>query len=188
LIVTFSKAKSCGFVVGIGLFLALSGCGGIYKPGSVQKYDAKAGQILTNAGGAFRIGRLPANWQQQKIDWRAVLFRDSQTQATITVSSWCKSAFSDSELTSLDRELYHGLSNVHIVDTKYLKLSQFNAKRTTASGTFDGRGVFLRTYVLKLNECVFDFAYVAEPGHTGAAGDFDTMVKGFQYLKGPNLL
>lgn len=168
-----------------GLLVA---CGGIYKPGSVSGYDAAKSQIITNSGGAFRIGRLSADWQQQKTDWRAVLFRSHRTQATISISSWCKSAFSDSELKFLDRELYHGLKDAHVVDSQIVRLDGFNAKRTSARGNFDGHLVYLRTYVLKLNECVFDFAYVAEPGQIESASDFDHLVQGFEYLKGPNLM
>lgn len=174
--------------ISVLVILLCTACGAIYKPGSVRGYDPKTASVLTYGGGAFRVGVLPSNWQRESIKWKAVLFRERETQATITVSSWCKSAFSDEPLKDLDRELYHGLSKVRVLDSQTVKLAHFDARRTTAIGEFDGRAVRLRTYVLKLNECVFDFAYVTKDGRTAYQKDFDTMVLGFDYLVGPDLL
>jgi hypothetical protein len=175
-------------LISVLVVLVFSACGGIYKPGSVRGYDPKTASVLTYGGGAYRVGVLPSNWQRESIKWKAVLFRERATQATITVSSWCKSAFSDEPLKDLDRELYHGLSKVRVDDSQIVKLAHFDARRTTASGEFDGRKVWLRTYILKLNECVFDFVYVTKEGRWSGQKDFDAMVMGFDYLKGPDRL
>lgn len=159
--------------------------GGIDARGSVRSYEQG---LVTTEGGSFRVGTLPEYWQRQKIDYRAALLKNSRDGSTITISSWCKGAFDDGSLKELSEQLYSALANYRIIEERMIPLADRDARLTTARGFIDGKEVFLKTYVLKMNVCVFDFAYVSTPDGLGDIGDFDAMVAGFQYVKGPPIL
>lgn len=160
-------------------FIVATSClgGGIEKTGSVVSHHQ--GKVQTQNGGSFVIGVLPKAWQQKKIKERAILFSNVDDGASITVSSWCKSAFDDAPLTNLTEQLLIGLTDVKRLESKTSNISGHAALRTSVTGHMDGTAVYLRAYVLKTNACVFDFLYVATPDAFASADDFENLVQGF---------
>lgn len=180
------KYKFHSLLLIVLLALLLIHCfGSVDKRGSVSGYNDG---IIKTVGGNFHIGKLPENWRQKEINFRAVLFQNERTQSTITVSSWCKRAFDDGSLQTLTEQLYSGLENLKIIESHDESLDGRESRVTAARGKLDSQPVYLKTYVLKMNECVFDFLYVATPDKLSDAADFDVMVEGFSYGQGPRIL
>lgn len=167
-----------------GYFVLAISClgGGIDKTGSVVKHHQ--GKVLTQGGGSFVIGVLPKTWQQKKIKERAILFSNSEDGASITVSTWCKLAFDDAPLPILSDQLYIGLTEVKHLESANHNLAGHDALRTSASGLMDGAPVYLRSYVLKMQNCVFDFLYVSTPTVFDSVQDFENLVHGFGEFQG----
>ena len=157
--------------------------GGIDKTGTVSHYHE--GKVKTHGGGLFAIGVLPKNWQQKKIKERAILFLNKDDGASITVSSWCKSAFDDSPLLTLSDQLLLGITDIKRLETVQQSIAGRDALQTSVTGLAEGAPVYLRSYVMKSNGCVFDFLYVATPHVFDSVVDFDQMVQNFDYLQDP---
>lgn len=170
------------------LLLSLTSCFGnpIEIRGTVYGHEKG---IIKTVGGRFAIGRLPSPWKERRIRERAVLFENQNDHSTITVSSWCKGAVDDVSEEVLSQNLVRTLQDTKILEKRETPLGGRQAMMTRFMGDLDHAPVYLKTYVLKMNQCVFDFYYVA----TGRAPllsekDFDQMVQGFVYLKGPEVL
>jgi len=170
------------FILFFALLVFVSGClgGGIEKTGSVVSHHN--GKIKTYGGGAFTIGVLPKIWQQKKIKERAILFLH-EDGATITVSSWCKTAVDQTSLEALSAQLVTGLAGSSKIESENRLIDGKNALRTSVSGNVDGTPIYLRSYVLKANQCVFDFFYLASPEALPSVQDFENMVDGFHLLR-----
>lgn len=146
--------------------------------------------IIKTVGGRFAIGPLPSSWKERRLRERAVLFENLNDQATITVSSWCKGSIDDVSQEVLSQNLISTLADAKTLEKKEVPLGGRRAVMTRATGELDHAPVYLKTYVIKMNQCVFDFYYVGF-SHTALQGseqDFDEMVRGFVYLKGPEVL
>lgn len=159
--------------------------GGIDKAGSVLSYRKG---LVTTEGGAFRLGVLGSVWKQKKIDVRALVFVNSQDGATITVDSWCKGAFDDAALATLADQVFLGYLGVKPLSQKNFRLDGREALQKAVAASLDGVPVYLNVVVLKMNGCVFDFVYVSTPQSLPSQKDFQQMVDGFHYLRGPNVL
>lgn len=168
------------------MLLVLPSCfGTIDKRGSVRGYD---NGVIKTVGGQFLVTPLSKNWVKKSVERRAMLFQNRSDGATITVSSWCKRAFDDGSPKSLSEELYYGLEKLRVVDQAEVPLGGRTGYMMEASGELDSAPVHLKSYVVKMNECVFDFLYVTSPERKASVGDFDRMVSGFKYVKGPGVL
>lgn len=168
------------------LFLLAASCfGGVDKRGSVKDYHN--GLVITE-GGEFKIGNLPAAWKRKAFDYRAVLFTHSKINASISVDSFCKGSFDDSSLETLAGQLFYNLSNIKKNSQSKLTLNGREALLVSVSGSLDGAPVRMDAVVLKMNECVFDFAYVAIPqDYAAGLKDFEKLYKGFRYVRGPRI-
>jgi len=169
------------------LLVLFSSCFGnpIERRGTVYGYEKG---IIKTMGGRFAIGILPSPWKEQRIRERAVLFENLNDHSTITISSWCKGAIDDVSQEILSQNLVRALTDTNILEKKEVPLGGRKAVMTRFTGELDHALVYLKTYVLKMNQCVFDFYYVGFPHHHDSEKDFDQMVQGFVYLKGPEVL
>lgn len=164
----------------------LSSCfKGLDLRGTVRKYDKGLVQTI---GGSFSVGRLPDIWKSRKIDENAALLQNQQDNATITLSSWCKGAFNDGTLAELSQQLYGSLVDYKILEQRTLPIDDREGLITAVTGTLDGKPMYLKTFVLKMNQCVFDFVYVTVPEARIGETDFDAMVSGFHFISGPDIL
>lgn len=178
------RIRSVWLLSVLALFF-LSCFGGIDKRGSVTGYY---NGIVRTRGGSFKIGSLPPYWKRHRIRYRALLFQNRFDRSTVTIDAWCQSAFDDGPLAELSRELYRGIADYRVTSTESGMLAGRAVLRTDGTGTLDGRRIYMTTYVLKMNECVFDFIYVSESGQRPYLRDFENMVKGFEYIQGPDIL
>jgi len=182
----FIQKKQLHFFCIFLLLIFLPACfAGIQKQGSVLDYHQ--GRVKTE-GGSFLVSPLPPVWQQQKIDYRAVLFTNAADQATITIDAWCRRATDDSSLLVQTNQLLQGIQNLHVTQQTKAMLAKRATLITEAYGFIDGRKIFITTTVLKMNACVFDFIYVSVPEKLQSHDDYQQMVNGFKYIKGPKLL
>ena len=171
----------------LSLSIFLSGCFGanIYKKGSVNGY--KDGVVLTH-GGSFRVGQLASYWRERPINYRAVFFQNQNDASTITIDSWCKYAVDDSELDVLALQINRRLSDFKLIKQHFLPLAGREAIYSEVSGKMDGVQVYMSSYILKMNECVFDFIYVGYQADSPSHDDFNQMVRQFEFIKGPKIL
>lgn len=173
-------------LVVLPLMIVLQGCfGTIDKRGSVRGY---ADGVVKTVGGQFLVTPLSKDWVKKQVGRRALLFQNRSDSSTITISSWCKRAFDDGSPKSLSEQLYYGLDKLKVMDEAAVPLGGRTGYMMEASGELDSAPIHLKSYVVKMNECVFDFLYVTSPERKASVGDFDRMVSGFKYVKGPNLL
>lgn len=171
------------FVFSIIFMFFLSSCfGGLEKRGSVTGYY---NGVVRTKGGQFKLGLLPNHWKKKKIKFHALLFENQLDHSTITVDSFCRSAVDGGSLEKQMELMLRGIRQVKVIERKLQVLSGRDALHTLVTGKIDGRSIFADFYVLKMNECVFDFFYITYPGETQHHNDFKTMVQGFQYIDGP---
>ena len=174
------------FYIFIFSLLFITSCfGSIEKRGSVKGYY---NGVVRTDGGQFRVGTLPAYWKQKKIKFRALFFENQNDHSTITIDSFCRSAVDSGNLEDLTKKLLRSLKKVHIEQQKSEILSGREALQTVFTGYVDGNKILSDIYVLKMNECVFDFIYVSYPSDNNYQTDFLNLVKGFQFIEGPDPL
>lgn len=170
------------------LVLLMSSCfsAGIDKRGAVASY--KDGKVNTVGGGYYKIGELPNTWKEKELKYRAVLFKNENDDATITVSSWCKGAYDDAPLEILSMQQLMGLEDLKTLEEKTVTLEDREALRVQSTGKMDGAPIYVRSYILKMNNCVFDFFYISSPEVKSSVLDFEDLVQGFVFGKGPRVL
>lgn len=172
----------CYLVILLFGFLLTNCLGGLDKHGTVKSFY---NGIVQTKGGSFALGELPVTWKRRKIKFHALLFENLDDKSTITIDSFCKGSVDGGSLEDLTRKLLRSIQNVKISSRKKHQLSNREALQTVFTGTVDGRTIFSDIYVLKMNECVFDFIYLSYPDQNQHRVDFEAMVQGFRYIDGP---
>lgn len=183
---SFLPQKSL-FMLIFGIFLlGLSGCfGGMDLRGSIDGYQKN---VVKTKGGSFRIGALGPHWQLKKNKLRALTFFEKRTKSNITISAFCKNSAPSGSLTSLAGQILHALKEKKVLEKEMLMLDGRKAYRSSATGYLDGALVTLDQIVLKMNQCVFDFVYIANPAdYQKFTNEFKQMALGFQFISGPKL-
>ncbi len=169
------------FLFTISLGFSLSACmfGGGKVQGAVQSY--RDGTVYMKKG-AYRVGALPAYWQLEKVKYKSILFRDPETQAGIATNAYCGQNFDDAPLVVLTRHLYIGVAEQKVISQKSAMLAGREVLTTVWEGKVDGVPVRLKTAVLKKDNCLFDFYYLASPVYFEKhEADFDLFLAGFSY-------
>lgn len=167
--------------------IALGSCfgGGIDRRGSVLSY--RDGFVQTEGGG-FRVGALPKDWIQKDFRYRALLFTHASLPLSLGVDAFCKGSFDDAPLRILTNQLFYGFTESQRLNQRTIVLEGREALRTLIKGKLDGAPVYLDVVVLKMNECVFDFFYIAKPDdYDRGLTHFEGFYQGFEYLKGPRI-
>ncbi|EKD41597.1 MAG: hypothetical protein ACD_73C00633G0001, partial [uncultured bacterium] len=169
------------------MFLFIVSCfgGGVDKKGSVVKY--KSGVVYTE-GGAFSIGVPSAHWIKSPFRFRAILFKNQDFPASMSVSSFCRGSFDEAPLPILSKQAFYDLSNPQTLATKNVSLNGRAAIRVVKKGSLDGASLLLDIVTLKMNACVFDFILTSDQQHyKKIVGDFENFYGGFKYLHGPEI-
>ena len=172
------------------ILLVLGACFGSSLDRSGTVYGYEKGRVKTVGGGYFWLGAPSSGWRQEKIHERAVLFRHGQDHATIGISSWCKGAVDDRSQEELSGQAVQLLVGGEILalKKKFPLSNGGHASVTALRGQLDGEAVYLKSAVIKRRGCVFDFTYVTHPEKRGSEADFDEVVRGFRYGRGPSSL
>lgn len=138
-----------------------------------------ANQMLTKPGVRYRIGELPPGWQRVALSDNDLAFSWENTGHALAVNSTCE-GHDDPSLEVLTRHLLMGFTEQEEVARETVMLDGREALRSRHQAKLDGVPVELLLLVLKKDNCVYDFSYVAPRGHFEEhEADFESLVGGF---------
>ena len=131
----------------------------------------------------FRVGPIPNAWRSISVDDSLLAFRDDPTNATVALNGRCGVDGDDVPLTSLTQHLFLQFTDRAPVSQQALTLDGREALRTEISAALDGVKKQYLVYVLKKDNCVYDFMYIAADGSSASRADFERFVQGFATLE-----
>jgi hypothetical protein len=151
--------------------LALVGCGG----GAELR-----GNVVEGQQASYRIGDLGAGWQRVAIEDNDLAWHHPELGAVVQVNATCD-PFQDVPLRALINHLLIGFTDREFLGSDRIPLDDREALRSHLTARLDGVERELLLYVLKKDECTYDFALVAPPGerYRRAEPDFERFVAGF---------
>jgi len=136
--------------------------------------------VLTKPAVRYRIGPLPAYWERVWLDDNDLAFAEEGTGRALSINATCE-GHDDPSLDVLTRHLLAGFTDRQEVASWRIPLAGREALRSRYLAKMDGVPVQLELVVLKKDNCVFDFTYVAPPGLADARmADFDGVLAGFE--------
>jgi hypothetical protein len=153
------------------LAFVLTACGG----------DGLSGSVYRDRESHYRIGALGPTWNRLGLGHHNDLaWHSSSLEALVQVNATCDPD-SDVPLNALTNHLLIGFTERVIHDQRILPMDRREALRTYATARLDGVERELVFYVLKKDDCVYDFALVAAPGASfeQARAEFDAFVQAF---------
>lgn len=144
------------------------------------------GQVYRGDGTSFRVGAVPEHWTCIDVSDAKVAFRDDVMRATVAVNARCGSDAEDTPLLALTRHLFLYFTDRQVHDQRLVQLDGREALRTVLTAKLDGVERAFVVYVLKKNECVYDFMYISPPAtFEKGAPSFDRFVMGFRTIDQP---
>lgn len=151
----------------VTLFTA-AGCSGRYRSGV---YESRYTRYVIDepAGSWSRIRRTGVN----------VAF-GHPSGAGIYVDDSCR-RYDDAPLHVLANHLFFGFTQVEVESTEDMEIDGRAAYRRVVRGRMDGVPVRVAATVMKKDDCVYDFVYVAAPGafESGLA-EYERVVRSFR--------
>lgn len=162
-----SRARRLVPVVAFVLF----GCGG---------GGALVGDVYHDREARYRIGELGPGWQRIAIEQNDLAWHHPEIGAVVQVNATCD-PFQDVPLTALTNHLMIGFTDRDYRSSDVVPLDGREALRSHVVARLDGVARELLLYVLKKDECTYDFALVAPPGerYRRAEPDFERFVASF---------
>lgn len=139
------------------------------------------GSVYTERGVRYRIGPLGTGWQPLRVeDHNDLAWRNPNSGAIVQVNATCDPA-SDVPLTALTNHLLMGFTERDIRAQTLVPLDGREALRTHVLARLDGVAREMLFYVMKKDDCVYDFSLVAPPGAVfeRALVEFEPFVQGF---------
>jgi hypothetical protein len=101
--------------------------------------------------------------------------------AILSIGSVCD-RYLDSSLEDLAKDLTNPLREVEVGEQTRVPLDGREGLRTDAKGKLDGVPVELRTFVIRKDDCLFDFTITAKGALSNDdRRDFERVVSGFRY-------
>ncbi|HJL17228.1 MAG TPA: hypothetical protein RMH99_16290 [Sandaracinaceae bacterium LLY-WYZ-13_1] len=157
--------------VATALALAALGCGG---------GGTLAGQVYRDAEARYRVGDLGPGWDRLEMGDNDLAWHHDELGAVVQVNATCD-PFQDVPLTSLTNHLLIGFTDREYRSSDVVPLDEREALRSHVVAKLDGVPRELLLYVLKKDECTYDFALIAPPaaGYERAAPAFERFVQGF---------
>lgn len=139
--------------------------------------------VFSKPGLKYSIGSLGKGWRPIKVSENDVAFYHKTFVAIVQVNSTCRTDFEDASLATLTDHLFNGLTDRKIVHRANRTVDRRAALYTELFAKLDGVSIKASLLVLKKNECVFDFSYMARPWNYGRGiGDFYRLIYGFRVL------
>ena len=136
--------------------------------------------VLTKPAVRYRIGKLPAYWEQVRLEDNDLAFAEEGTGRALSVNATCQ-GHDDPSLQVLTRHLLAGFTDRQEIAERRIPMDGREALRSRHLAKMDGVPVQLELVVLKKDNCVFDFTYVSPPGLAdGRMADFDALLAGFE--------
>ncbi|WP_338872096.1 hypothetical protein [Myxococcus stipitatus] len=136
--------------------------------------------VLSKPEVRYRVGELPKGWRRVWLEDNDLAFSETGTGRALSVNATCK-GHDDPSLQVLTRHLLMGFTERQEVSQRLMALDGREALRSRYLAKMDGVPVELELVVLKKDNCVFDFTYVAPPGMAQERmPDFDALLSGFK--------
>lgn len=159
-----------GRAMSMALCLAI-GCGG---GGSLR------GSRYEDAEATYRVGPLGAGWEPLRLEQNDLAWRNASVGAIVQVNATCD-PFQDVPLSALTNHLLIGFTARELRSERLVPLDGREALRSHYVASLDGVPRELLLFVLKKDECTYDFALVAPPGDPfeRARPAFEEFVGGF---------
>jgi hypothetical protein len=137
------------------------------------------GRVYRSADISFRVGPQPEPWRKIQVEGALLAFRDP-AGATIALNGRCGMDGDDVPLRALTHHLFLQFTARHVLDQRELVLDGREALRTELLAELDGVPRRFIVYVLKKNECVYDFLWIGlEHPHPDSVAAFGRFVEGF---------
>jgi hypothetical protein len=157
------------------LALAVWGCSGPSLRGDVYRGD----------GLHFRIGDIPASWQRLDVSHARVAFRDEGAETTVLVNARCGKDGDDIPLAALTAHLFMTFTERETLEQGVVPMDGREAMHSVVKAKLDGVPKMFDVYVLKKDNCVYDFVDIAAPATFEAnRATFERFVGGFHTLSG----
>jgi hypothetical protein len=157
--------------VGVGLLLVACASSG---------FD---GHVYHDDEMRFRVGPVPSAWRRLEVEDARLAFRDDTANATVAVNGRCGLDGDDVPLASLTQHLFLQFTDRAQTSQTKVSLDGREALRTEISAALDGVKKQYLVYVLKKDNCVYDFMYIAADSAPGSRADFERFVQGFAALE-----
>lgn len=157
--------------------LASIGCGSLLGCGARGLRD----DVYRDDEARYRIGPLGSGWTPLDVERQNDLaFRHRDLGAIVQVNATCDPG-NDVPLAALTNHLLIGFTQRDIRAQELVPMDGREALRTHVVASLDGVARELLLYVLKKDDCVYDFALIAPPGtaFSRARMDFERFVGGF---------
>jgi hypothetical protein len=136
-------------------------------------------QVLTRPDVRYQVGELPSDWRRVRLSDNDLAFFLDDTGQALAVNATCR-GHDDPPLEVLTRHLMMGFTERERVSQERVMLDGREALRSRYRAKMDGVPVELMLVVLKKDNCVYDFSYVAPPERfEERLGDFEVWVGGF---------
>lgn len=151
--------------------LTVVGCGG---------GGTLTASVYRDAEARYRIGDLGPGWDRIAIGDNDLAWHHDGIGAVVQVNATCD-PFQDTPLTSLTNHLLIGFTDRDYVSSDLVPLDGREALRSHVVAELDGVPRELLLYVMKKNECTYDFALIAPPdeSYRQAEPAFEGFVRGF---------
>lgn len=143
------------------------------------------GRIYRDSEMAFQVGRPPAAWRAIEAEGTRLAFRDDVGQITVAVGGRCGRDGDDVPLTALTQHLFLQFSDRAPSEQVEVSLDGRAALRSTLAATLDGVPKTFVVYVLKKDNCVYDFVWIKNQASPASPAAFDSFVRGFRTLPPP---
>jgi hypothetical protein len=143
------------------LLVFLAGCANRTGPSPVLNKSEKGlrPQKFIDENTTFTTGPLPAGWRRLWGYDGDLAFYNDTLKATIMVNATCNIR-RQMPLVALRNHLLIDIAERFVVDQKEVDLDMRRALHTTVQGRLDGSLIKMELYVVKIDSCVYDFAYI----------------------------
>jgi hypothetical protein len=129
---------------------------------------------------SFVVGPVPKDWRRIDSPGSSIAFRDDKRAGTVIVNARCNNPSDDAPLVALTNHLLMGSTERDVKSQEIVPFDSREAMHTIVYAKLDGVLMAYDIYVLKKNNCVYDFVYVASPAHFDAGtAAFEGFVSGF---------
>lgn len=155
----------------LSLFVSVLGCGG---------GASFMGGVYRDAEATYRVGELGAGWESVRMPQNDLAWHNASLGAIVQVNATCD-PFTDVPLPSLTNHLLIGFTDREMLSSDPVDLDDREALRSHVVASLDGVPRELLLFVLKKDECTYDFALIAPTGESYAAAEpvFERFVASF---------
>ena len=136
--------------------------------------------VYADSEARYHVGELGDGWSTVGVSNNDLAWHHRDLGAVVQVNASCD-PFSDVPLTSLTSHLLIGFTAREYASSDLVPLDGREALRSHVRAQLDGVPREILLYVLKKDECTYDFALIAPPGERYAQAEpaFESFVNGF---------